>query len=252
MRAPLVVHDLTVRFGSAAVVDGVGLSVQRGAVVGLVGPNGCGKTTTLRTVMGLVEATSGTVVVSGRPAGSTDARARAAWLPDEPAGFDELTVAEYLGLVRSLYRADQAYARRAATLLDAFGIAGRARDYLGSLSHGLRRTVAFVAAAALDPPLLVVDEATAALDPAAVLVLREALRAHARRGGGVLLATQDLHFGATVCDRVVLLDRGRVIADGRVDELIARHDGRSLEDVFVAALGREGRVLELRRALDAL
>jgi ABC-2 type transport system ATP-binding protein len=250
--APLAVDDLTVRFGSVMAVDGVRLGVQRAQIVGLVGPNGCGKTTTLRVVMGLVEQDRGRVSVAGHMAGSSEARTLCAWLPDEPSGLDELTVAEYLELVCSLYAAGEAFTRRAATLLDAFAVADRRRTMLGALSHGVRRIVAFVAAAALRPPLLVVDEATAALDPGAVLVLREALRAHARRGGGVLVATQDLHFAAETCDRVSLLDRGRVVADGRVEQLLARYSVRSLEEVFVAALGRKGRMLELRRALDAL
>jgi ABC-type multidrug transport system ATPase subunit len=249
---PLAVDDLTVRFGSVTAVDGLRLGVARGQIVGLVGPNGCGKTTTLRVIMGLAEPTRGSVSVAGCAAGSQRARSLVAWLPDEPSGLDELTVAEYLDLTRSLYGAGVAFARRTGTLLDAFGLADRRRTMLGALSHGMRRTVAFVAAAALQPPLLVVDEATAALDPGAVLVLREALRSHVRRGGGALLATQDLHFAAETCDRMSLLDDGRVVADGRVDQLRARYSARSLEDVFVAALGREGRILELRRALDAL
>jgi ABC-type multidrug transport system ATPase subunit len=250
--APLAVDDLAVRFGSVTAVDGVRLNVERGQTVGLVGPNGCGKTTTLRVVMGLVEPDRGRVRVAGHTAGSLEARSLAAWLPDEPSGLDELTVGEYLDLVRSLYGAPDGFQRRAETLLDAFAVADRRRRMLGALSHGVRRIVAFVAAAALRPPLLVVDEATAALDPGAVLVLREALRAHARRGGGALVATQDLHFAGETCNRVSLLDHGRVVADGRVDQLLARYSARSLEDVFVTALGREGRLLELRRALDTL
>lgn len=249
---PLAVHDLIVRFGSIAAVDGVRLGVNRSEIVGIVGPNGCGKTTTLRAIMGLVEPDAGSVAVSGHTAGSLAARALVAWLPDEPTGLDELSVAEYLELTRALYGAGEAFATRAETLLAAYGVATRRRVFLDALSHGVRRIVAFVAAAALNTPLLVVDEATAALDPGAVVVLREALRAHARRGGGVLLATQDLHFAAETCDRVLLLDAGRAVADGGVAELLRAFSSSSLEDVFVAALGRKGRLLELRRALDAL
>ena len=250
--APLAVRDLTVRFGSVTAVDGVRFGVAHGEVVGLVGPNGCGKTTTLRAVVGLAEPTHGSVLVAGERAGSLAARARVAWLPDEPSGLDELTVEEYFVLFASLYRTDAAFARRAAVLSNAFGLGERGRSFLGSLSHGLRRIVAFVAAAAYDPPLLVVDEATAALDPSAAVVLGEVVRAHARRGRGVLVATQDLGFAADVCARLVLLDRGRARAEGTVESLIATFGGASLAHAFAAAVGRREQAVEVRHALEAL
>jgi ABC-2 type transport system ATP-binding protein len=249
---PLAVRGLTVRFGSVVAVDGLTLSVAGGEVVGLVGPNGCGKTTSLRAVMGLVEPSSGSVAVAGAPAGSLEARSRAAWVPDEPDGLDELAVDELHALAGSLYGADEGYAARCVTLLDAFGLAARRRSRLDALSHGMRRIVATVAAAALDRALLLVDEATAALDPEAVIALRETLRALARRGAGVLLATQDLHFAEQACDRVALLSGGRLVAAGAAAELRSAYSAESLEDVFVAALGHERRLEKLRNALDAL
>jgi ABC-type multidrug transport system ATPase subunit len=133
-----------------------------------------------------------------------------------------------------------------------FALDTRLRSPLGSLSHGQRRLVTVVAAVALARPLLLLDEATAALDPEAVIALREVVRSVAGRGRGVLVATQDLHFAETTCDRVTLLSAGRVAAEGRVDELRARYRAGSLEEVFVAALGAESRLAEVRGALDAL
>ena len=120
------------------------------------------------------------------------------------------------------------------------------RIRLGALSHGQRRVVSIVAALALARPLTVVDEATAALDPEAAVVLREALRATAGRGGGVLVATQDLFFAERVCDDVVLLSDGRVVAQGRVAEL------SPLEDAYLSAVGARDRAEEVRRALRDL
>ena len=249
---PLAVRGLTVRFGSVTAVDGLGLAADSGAVVGLVGPNGCGKTTTLRAVMGLVEPAAGDVRIEGFPARSLEARSRVAWVPDEPTGLDELTVAEFLAFAGALYRADRGFRARAETLLAAFGLEARRHARLGTLSHGLRRIAAVVAAAALDRPLLVVDEATAALDPDAVAVLRETLRALAYRGAGVVVATQDLHFAEATCDRVVLLSAGRVVAAGGVPALRGRYAASTLEDVYLAALGRTARLRSVRDALASL
>jgi ABC-type multidrug transport system ATPase subunit len=120
------------------------------------------------------------------------------------------------------------------------------------LSHGQRRLAAIVAAVSLDRALLLVDEATAALDPEAVLVLREVLRTAASRGSGVLVATQDLHFAESVCDRITLLSAGGIAAEGSLDELRSRFAAATLEDVFLRALRSDDRLRELRRALDAL
>jgi ABC-2 type transport system ATP-binding protein len=243
---PLTVDALEVRFGPVRAVAGASLDVEPGRVVGLLGPNGCGKTTTLRAVVGLLRPDGGRVVVNGVPQGSVAARAQVAYVPDEPDGLDELAVSEYLTLVRSLYRAAADYDARAAGLCAAFGLSARLRVRLGALSHGQRRIVSMVAAFALARPLVVVDEATAALDPEAAVVLREALRTLAARGAGVLVATQELAFAERVCDDVVLLSAGAVIATGRTSELAP------LEETFLAAVGGRARAEEVRHGLDAL
>lgn len=250
--APLVVRGLRVVYGSTPAVDELDLTVEAGTIVGLVGPNGSGKTTTLRAVLGLVELAAGTIDVQGVRGGTLRARGLVACVPDEPTGLDELSVAELLQLTASLWRAGSDFGRRAELLLGVFGLRDRMRSQLVSLSHGQRRLVSVVAAVALDRPLLLVDEATAALDPEAVIVLREVLRVAGERGTGILVATQDLHFAELVCDRVTLLSAGRAVTEGTIAELRRRHSAATLEEVFVAALGVAGRLRELRDALDAL
>ncbi len=251
-RAALSAEGISKRFGAATALVGVDLRVEAGTVVGLVGPNGSGKTTLLHAAAGLLSVDEGSIRVAGLPAGSRAARAATALIPDEPTGFDELTVAELVALVHALWGADESAADRARVLTAAFSLGGRGDQQLGSLSRGLRRQASAVAALSLATPLVLVDEATATLDPEAVVVLSEAVAMLASRGCGVLLATQDLHFAGSVCDEIVLLDRGVVIDRGEPGALRARHSASTLEGVFLAALGDRGLRERVRNAFDAL
>lgn len=250
--APLVARGVGKRFGGVAALDGVDLDVRAGAIVGLVGPNGSGKTTLLHAVAGLLTFDAGTITVAGSPAGSRPARAASALVPDEPTGFDELSVMELVTLVHALWGAGERATDRARVLVSAFGLDNRRGQRLGTLSRGLRRQASAVAALSLAPPLLLVDEATATLDPEAIVVLSEAVATLASRGCGVLLATQDLHFAGATCHEIVLLHRGVVIDRGEPGTLRARHDASSLEEVFLAALGDSGLRERVRDAFDAL
>jgi ABC-2 type transport system ATP-binding protein len=236
-RAPVLACSGIVKaYGRTVAVAGVDLVVTRGSVVGLLGSNGSGKTTTLRIAAGLVRPDAGTVLVDGKPGATLAAKARTAFVPDEPTGLDELTLLEYLDLVGALYRSGPGYPGRARALLEAFRLTGRERSLLGSLSHGLRRTAAAVAALALRPALAVVDEASAALDPVAAATLGDALRALAAGGSGVLLATQDLGFARAFCDDVALLSAGRVVERGATAAVLERFESPLEHELLAGAV----------------
>jgi ABC-2 type transport system ATP-binding protein len=247
-----VLEGVVKRFGALRALDGVDLLVPPGVVVGLVGPNGSGKTSALHVAAGLLRVDAGAALVAGAPAGSRAARAAVALVPDEPAGFEELTAAEYIALVHGLFGADERARARARLLVEAFVFGDRLQARLGTLSRGLRRQAGIVAALSLDMRLALVDEASSALDPEAAVVLREAAGALARRGVGVLLATQDLAFAEASCDEVVLLCQGRVAAAGSVGAVLRRYGSRSLEEAFFAAIGQRGRPGRVRAGLVAL
>jgi ABC-2 type transport system ATP-binding protein len=246
------VRTATKRYGPVAALDEVDLAVAPGAVVGLVGPNGSGKTTLLYAAAGLVSLDSGAIAVDGHAAGSIDARRSAAVVPDDQGGFEELTAGEYIALVHALYDVGDEARARAARLVVALGLDARLGEQLRGLSRGLRRQVAIVAGLSLGTPAVLVDEATVALDPEAVVVLREAIAALARRGAGVLVATQDLHFAQTACDEIVLLHRGRVVVAGAVAEVLDAHHAATLEEAFLRALGDTGLIERIRGSLGAL
>jgi ABC-2 type transport system ATP-binding protein len=248
---PLVCEDVAKRYGATVALEGLQLVVRNGTIWGLVGPNGSGKTTAVGCIAGLLSADRGCVLLAGEDLRQPQSRRHLAFVPDEPQGLDELTVAEFLELLQALHHAPHGFEARAERLLALLPLARRRHVRLGALSRGLRRQVSVVGALALATPLLVVDEATAALDPEAVVVLREGLAAAAARGAGVLLATQDLDFAERVCDGVTLLREGTTVTAGLLPEVLGRYGARSLEAAFLAAVGEPELAREVREALDA-
>lgn len=250
----LRISGATKRYGDKTAVSGLSLTVEPGVVAGLVGPNGCGKTTTLRLIAGLTTRDEGRISVSGYDtlASPLGAKRNLGFVPDTPSGFEQLTVREYLELYRNLYRQPHArYEERAGIMLEAFGLLGYAEDNLGELSHGIRRKVATTAALSLDVPVILIDEPTVGLDPEGVVVLRRLVRHIGTAGSAVLLATQDLTFAEHVCDLLFLLHDGRLVADGSPARLREHYHARSIEETFLAVTGMERRIDDFERRLDA-
>jgi ABC-2 type transport system ATP-binding protein len=250
----LRIAGVTKRYGEKTVVSGLSLTVEPGVVAGLVGPNGCGKTTTLRLIAGLIAPEEGRISVSGYDTAVSplDARRNLGFVPDTPSGFEHLTVREYLELYRDLYRQPRdRYEERAGVVLEAFGLLEYGEANLGELSHGIRRKVATTAALSLDVPTILIDEPTVGLDPEGVVVLRRLVRHIGRTGSAVLLATQDLTFAERVCDYLFLLHNGRLVADGSPALLRERYHASSIEETFLAVTGMGRRIDDFERRLDA-
>jgi ABC-2 type transport system ATP-binding protein len=205
---PLELRAVDVRYGSRRALRQVELCVRSGEVVVLVGPNGSGKTTLLHVAAGLRRPDAGGALVVGAKAGSMAARRSVALVPDEPAGLDELTVSELVRLMGALAAASSLPGAEAVAHFD---LASVCDVRLGALSRGLRRRAALAAALAAAPVLLLVDEASATLDEAAVGALVASLRRHAARGGAAVVATHDLAFARRAADRAVLLSEGAVV-----------------------------------------
>jgi ABC-type multidrug transport system ATPase subunit len=167
---------------------------------------------------------TGRVLVTGKPAGTLEAARAVAFVPDEPSGFDEITARELLLLLARLHRAD-GVERRRSRLIETFALAPLLDRQLGELSRGQRRRAALVAALQLDVPLLVVDEATATLDAAAVEALHSAVARAAARGGTVVLATHDQAFVRAAADRVVVLAEGQIVQRSPVSAVLEERRG---------------------------
>jgi ABC-2 type transport system ATP-binding protein len=250
----LRVSGATKRYGGKTVVSGLSLTVEPGIVAGLVGPNGCGKTTTLGMIAGLITLDEGRISVSGYDTvvSPLDARRSLGFVPDTPSGFEHLSVREYLELYRNLYtQPPDRYEERAGIILEAFGLLEYGEASLGELSHGIRRKVATTAALSLDVPAILIDEPTVGLDPEGVVVLRRLVRHIGGTGSAVLLATQDLAFAERVCDQLYLLYEGGLVADGSPDLLRERYRASSIEETFLAVTGMGRRIDDFERRLDA-
>ncbi|MGY1669212.1 ABC transporter ATP-binding protein [Geodermatophilus sp. SYSU D00710] len=214
----IAVSGLTKRFGSVTAVDGLSFAVREGTVTGFVGPNGAGKTTTLRAILGLTRPTSGSALVTGRPYARLDRPAFTVGAALEADGFHpRRTARDHLRVLARPHRMPTA---RVDEVLDEVDLAGAARRRVGSFSLGMRRRLALAGALLGDPPLLVLDEPANGLDPAGVHWLRVLLRARAERGGTVLLSSHQLAELAQAADHVVIVQKGRLVAEGSLAEIV--------------------------------
>ena len=213
-RASLELVQLTRRFGDVVAVDGVGFRVDPGELVGFVGGNGAGKTTTMRLVMGVAEPDAGQVLWAGRPA-TAAVRARFGYMPEERGLYPKQKVIDQLVYLARLHGLDAAAARAGAlTHLERFGLADRAGARLETLSLGNQQRVQITAAVMAHPLALLLDEPFSGLDPDAVDAMVGLLREHTAAGVPVLFSSHQLDLVERLCDRVVVLSRGRVVADG--------------------------------------
>ncbi|WP_034384391.1 ABC transporter ATP-binding protein [Herbidospora cretacea] len=212
------------RYRKRTAVDGVSFSVARGEVLGLLGPNGAGKTTVIKMMLGLVRPDAGEVMLLGRPVADPRARARVGYLPELFRYQPWLSAKEVLDLHVRLSGADVPEGERRDTLA-LVGLADRARDRVGGFSKGMQQRLGLAVALVARPEFVVLDEPTSALDPVGRADVRDILLSLKERGVAVLLNSHLIGEVERVCDRVVILDRGRVAASGTLAELLG---GREL------------------------
>ena len=218
----LEVRALKKSYGSVNAVNGVSLAAVGGQTVGLLGPNGAGKTTTVSIIAGLTRPDSGSVTIEGRPlAGDTDPiKRRIGLVPQDLALFDELTAAANLRLFAALYDFDGAPARHAiAEAFDLVGLADRAHDKVRNFSGGMKRRLNLAAALLHDPQILLLDEPTVGVDPQSRNAIFDNLETLKQRGKTLLYTTHYMEEAERLCDRIVIIDHGKVIADDTLQGL---------------------------------
>jgi ABC-2 type transport system ATP-binding protein len=235
------VDQLTIHYGKRVAVDGLTLALDAGQIALMLGPNGAGKSTTLSALAGAIVPTAGTITIAGQDAARAprSARARVGFADQPPALYEYFTVAEHVGFVaeaRGAARAD------AVAVLDQLGLARISDRPCRELSFGMRQRVGLAAALVGPVELVLLDETLNGLDPHAVRSARATLRAAADRGAAILMSTHLLGVAERMCDRILLMDKGKLIADQRGAELAALIQGgpSAVEDFYVSRIADEG------------
>ncbi|MDL2357666.1 MAG: ABC transporter ATP-binding protein [Pseudomonadota bacterium] len=238
--AALQLTGLSKQFGRPA-VDRLDLTVRQGELYALLGPNGAGKTTTLRMVAGLLAPDAGRVEIFGidlatDPAG---AKRKMAYLPDDPMLYAKLKPTEYLEFVAGLWGIDAVDAEpRARRLLDWLDLTKHAHELTEGFSRGMKQKLALAGALIHEPQLLILDEPLTGLDAAAARQVKDLLLEHVRGGGTVVLTTHILEVAERLAQRIGIIEHGRLIAQGTLDELRGEAGGATLEDVFLQLTGQ--------------
>jgi len=241
---PIAVEHFTRTYGTFTAVDDLSLTVASGEIVGLIGPNGAGKTTTLRALAGILRPTAGRIAIDGHDLATDgiEAKRRLAFMPDEPHLFEYLTVEEHLRLIARLYAVPD-IDRRAQALIGELELTGKERSLPGELSRGMRQKVVIACGLVRDASVLLFDEPLTGLDPIGIRRMRATIVERGRAGAAILVSSHLLHLVEEICTRVVIMDRGRKVADGTVAELASRADlaaaGSNLEQIFLRVTGRE-------------
>jgi ABC-2 type transport system ATP-binding protein len=237
------VDGLQKLYGDFTAVQGLSFQVASGEVLGLVGPNGAGKTTTIRSIAGIIIPTSGTIRIAGHDlaADPVAAKGALAFIPDEPHLFEYLTVEEHLRFVARLYGIADV-GNRIPGLLAELELADKRRALPGELSRGMKQKLAIACGLLHEPQALLLDEPLTGLDPIGIRRMKATIMRRAAGGSAVILSSHLLHLVEEICTRVLVMQRGKVVAFGTIEEIVAGRpelQAQSLEDVFLALIGDE-------------
>jgi ABC-2 type transport system ATP-binding protein len=243
------VDQLTKRFGSQTAVDAISFDVPAGQIVGFLGPNGAGKSTTLKMLTGMIEPTSGTATICGIDLRQNpiEVKRHVGFVPESGAVFESLTGLEYLEMVAALYSIPRNAARERIEQFIAFfdlSFETLTDKLLGAYSKGMRRKVVITAALLHNPQVVFFDEPLDGLDANAAVGFKALIQTLAREGKTIVYSSHILDVVERVCHRVLIIDQGKLLLDGKPDELVANSNSGTLERLFTQLTG--GAELEQR------
>ena len=248
------VKELKKFFGDVKAVNGISFEVKKGEVFGLLGPNGAGKTTTIKLLLGLLEPNEGIIkVLNLNPeTDEVQIKSRIGYVSEEPLIFKSLTPKDLFNFIASIRKLNpEVTSERAQEYLESLGALEYYEQLVATLSHGNKQKIQIVSSILHDPDLLIMDEPLAGLDAKSVKVVKEIIDIHIEHGGAVLFSTHIMQIAEELCDRIAIMNRGKIVGIGSMNELRQQADrvGANLEDVFLRLTEQDVSVNEIVKKL---
>jgi len=246
--------DLTKKYSKVKALDSVNLEIKSGEIFGFLGPNGAGKTTTIKIMVGLLKPTSGRVIIDGNDIAKNPLEAKkvVGFIPDRPFLYEKLTGKEFLRFMAGLYSIDtNSYESKISELLELFELTEWGDELIEGYSHGMQQRLVMSSALIHNPKVIIVDEPMVGLDPKGARLVKEIFKAISLKGTTIFMSTHTLEIAEEMCDRIAIIQEGKVIALGTMDELRKKVDStgdQGLESVFLVLTGGE----EMREIIDVL
>jgi ABC-2 type transport system ATP-binding protein len=228
--------------GSVKAVDGVSMTVKRGEIFGFLGPNGAGKTTTIKMIVGLLKPTEGQIMIEDIDVTSSpvEAKLKMGYVADEPLVMEKITGVQYLNLICDVFKIPPSVrAERAERLLQNFKLSDAVKDPVSTYSHGMRQKLSLIAALIHNPDLWILDEPIVGLDPESAFILKQMMRNHVKAGNTVFFSTHVMEVAERICDRIGIINKGKLEFVGTVKELRDLRGQGSLEQLFLEVTGSE-------------
>ncbi|HVO85782.1 MAG TPA: ABC transporter ATP-binding protein [Candidatus Eisenbacteria bacterium] len=247
-------EGLVIKYGQFVAVENLSFKVKPGEIYGLLGPNGAGKTSTIKVLVGVLQASAGKVEVFGTPlTDEVAAKSRMGYVPEEVILLESLTPREFLEFAASIRHLEGATANeRTQRLTAGFELTQYFDTPIAALSMGNKQKVAIIAALMHDPPLLILDEPMVGLDARSSKILKELITFHAKKGGAVIFSTHIMEVAEKLCTRVGIINKGKIVGEGTVEDLrkLVKSAEGSLEDIFLKVTEQEAGMQDVIKALE--
>jgi ABC-2 type transport system ATP-binding protein len=240
-------RSLTMIYGNGhQATDEVSFTVKAGEIVGFAGPNGAGKTTVIKMLTGILKPTSGTAVINGFDINKDPINAKRsfAYIADNPDILIQLSGLEYLNFIADMYEIPEDIRKeKIGTLSERFGMKDVLTTQMREYSHGMRQKLMVISALIHNPPAWILDEPMTGLDPTAAFELKQMMREHANAGNAVLFSTHVLEVAEQLCDKILIINKGKIITEGTLEFLRLNNPGMTLEEIFVKLTGNREKPL---------